>query len=109
MGMCFHDFMVIEQILARVDTEEAFFWVTHQGAEIDLLINHAGRFVGIEFKRTDTPRMTPSIRNALNDLELDRVIILYPGTKRFQLEEKVEAVPSNTIAMSGDLFGLLFP
>lgn len=108
LGASWEGFL-IEQILARVNTNEAYFWATHQGAEIDLLINHAGLFVGIEFKRTDTPSMTPSIRNALSDLGLDRVVIIYPGAKRFPLAESVEAVPSKTIAMPGDLFSLLFP
>jgi len=108
LGASWEGFL-IEQILARVYTEEAYFWATHQGAEIDLLINHAGLFVGIEFKRTDTPSMTPSIRNALSDLELDRVVVIYPGAKRFPLAENVEAVPSKTIAMPGNLFSLLFP
>ena len=108
LGASWEGFL-IEQILARVNTDEAYFWATHQGAEIDLLINHAGLFVGIEFKRTDTPSMTPSIRNALSDLELDRVVVIYPGAKRFPLAENVEAVPSKTITMPGNLFSLLFP
>jgi len=74
-----------------------------------LIIKHANLFAGIEIKRTDTPRMTPSIRNALHDLELDRVAVIYPGAKRFPLADKVDAIPSKIIAMPGDLFKLIFP
>ena len=108
LGASWEGFL-IEQILARIDTDEAWFWATHQGAEIDLLLRHAGLFVGIEFKRTDTPRMTPSIRNALTDLELDRVAVVYPGAKRFPLANCVEAIPSRIIGEDGKLFELLFP
>lgn len=60
--------------------------------------------IGIECKRTDTPRLTPSIRIALEDLGLDRVIVIYPGAKRFPLSQQVEAVPLPIIANSWPLF-----
>lgn len=84
---------VIEEILAALQPDEACFWATHQGAEIDLVLRKNGEMVGVECKRTDAPRMTPSIRTALVDLKLDRVVVVYPGNKRFFLAEQVEAVP----------------
>ncbi|NNJ83664.1 MAG: hypothetical protein HKP13_01815, partial [Gammaproteobacteria bacterium] len=54
--------------------------------------------LGIECKRTDTPRMTPSIRHALDALGLKNVIVLYPGTKRFPITERVTAVPIQAVA-----------
>lgn len=84
---------VIEQLLAAEPYEDAFFWATHQGAEIDLILRRGNRLLGVECKRTDAPRMTPSIRIALEDLGLDQVALLYPGSKRFPLSERVMAVP----------------
>jgi hypothetical protein len=72
---------VIEQVLAKVEHDEAYFWATHQGAEIDLLLRRGDRLVGIECKRADAPRMTPSIRIARSDLELERVAVVYPGSR----------------------------
>lgn len=72
--------------------EECFFWATHGGAELDLLIVKDGKKIGIEFKYTDFPKTTPSINIALEDLKLSRVLIVYPGNKKFILSEKVEAV-----------------
>jgi len=95
---------VIEQVLATEPHDEAFFWATHQGAEIDLLLRRGDALFGIECKRTDTPRLTPSIRNALDDLGLQRVLVLYPGTKRFPIADRVEAVPLQTIANGKTLF-----
>jgi uncharacterized protein len=95
---------VIEQILMTQTHDEAFFWASHQGAEIDLILRQSDRLVGIECKRTDTPCMTPSIRIALEDLGLDRVVVIYPGTKRFPITPQVEAVPLRLIASGRPLF-----
>jgi uncharacterized protein len=84
---------VIEQILMTEPHDEAWFWATHQGAEIDLVLRRGGELFGIEIKRADAPRLTPSIRIALDDLGLERVVIIYPGTKKYPLAERVEAIP----------------
>jgi len=94
----------IEQVLVAEPHDEAFFWATHQGAEIDLILRRSGQLLGIECKRADAPRVTPSIRIALQDLHLERVAVIYPGTKRFALADRVEAVPLRTLAEPGRLF-----
>jgi predicted AAA+ superfamily ATPase len=96
---------VIEQVLMTEPYDEAFFWSTHQGAEIDLVLRRGGDLRGIECKRTDAPRMTPSIRIAMGDLGLERVVILYPGIKRFPVADRVEAVPLGALAKGVSLFG----
>jgi predicted AAA+ superfamily ATPase len=88
----------IEEVLAAVQPEEAYFWATHQGAELDLLLLKNGKRLGVEIKRTDAPSITPSMRIAIKDLRLDRLIVLYPGTIRFPLSETVEAVPLRELA-----------
>jgi predicted AAA+ superfamily ATPase len=96
---------VIEQVLAAEQHDEAFFWGTHQGAEIDLILSRGGRLLGVECKRTDAPRMTKSIGVALADLDLDRVAVVYPGERRYPLAERVEAVPVSALAEREGLFG----
>jgi uncharacterized protein len=81
----------LTQCLSKHD--EAWFWATHQGAEIDLLLDRGDRFFGIECKRADAPRLTPSIRIALEYLGLERVVVIYPGMKRYGLLDRVEVVP----------------
>ncbi|TAK52082.1 MAG: ATP-binding protein [Gammaproteobacteria bacterium] len=95
---------VIEQILASEPHDEAYFWATHQGAEIDLLLRRGSQLLGIECKRADAPRLTPSVRIALEDLGLDAVAVIYPGARRFHLAERVEAVPLHSLATPGNLF-----
>lgn len=94
----------IEQVLAIVPHDEAWFWATHQGAEIDLVLRRGSALVGVECKRTDGPRITPSIRIALEDLALERVAVVYPGDRRFPLGERVEAVPLQDMARREPLF-----
>jgi uncharacterized protein len=88
---------VIEELLAAFRPDEAYFWGTHAGAEIDLLLFKDGRRVGIEIKRADAPRLTPSMRIALADLKLDRLIVVYPGEQRYALSDKVEVLPLSVI------------
>jgi hypothetical protein len=95
----------IEQALATQPHDDAWFWATHQGAEIDLLLRRGDRLFGVECKRADAPTLTPSIRIALEDLGLEAVAILYPGTKRYRVSDRVEAVPLDTLARPGRLFG----
>jgi len=88
---------VIEEVLRAVEPDEAYFWATHQGAEIDLLLRKDGRLFGVECKRADAPRLTPSIRIALADLKLQRIAVIYPGKRRYALADKVEAVPLTAV------------
>jgi predicted AAA+ superfamily ATPase len=84
---------VIEELLKAASPQEAYFWATHQGAELDLLLFHRGRRIGIECKRADAPTITPSMRIALEDLKLNRLVVIYPGDRRYKLAKKVEVVP----------------
>lgn len=84
---------VIEEAIRVVSPDESFFWATHNGAELDLLLVKNGLRIGIECKRSDAPRLTPSMRTSLTDLELDRLVVIYPGTRRYSLAEGVEVLP----------------
>jgi predicted AAA+ superfamily ATPase len=88
---------VIEEVLKALEPDEAYFWATHNGAEIDLVLLREGRLLGIECKRMDAPRLTPSMRIALSDVKLERIAVIYPGTQRYPLTEGVEAVPLKTV------------
>jgi len=92
---------VVEEVLAAVQPDEAYFWATHQGAEIDLVLRKDGRLLGVECKRTDAPRLTPSLRIALEDLQLERIAVVYPGSKRFSITSVVEAVPLHEVWQGG--------
>lgn len=81
---------VIRQLRTRKD--ECFFWATHSGAELDLLVVRGRRRLGFEVKRTISPKITPSMRIALKDLKLQRLDIIHAGEETFMLGNKIRAV-----------------
>ncbi len=83
---------VIEQLLAHLTKAKTYYWRTQAGAELDLLLFLNGRRIGIEIKRADAPKMTPSMGSALDDLELHRLLVVYPGSVRYTLRPKVEVM-----------------
>lgn len=84
---------VIEQLLQWLDQPQAYYWRTQAGAELDLLLFYRGWRIGIEIKRADAPTMTPSMRTAFSDLQLDRLFVVYPGKSRYFLSEGLEVLP----------------
>jgi hypothetical protein len=84
----------IGQVLAQVGERDAYFWATQRGAELDLLVIRKGRRYGFEFKASDAPGLTPSMRIAVEDLKLDRLWVLHPAeAEPYALADKVEAWP----------------
>jgi hypothetical protein len=92
---------VIEQALNAVRPDEAYFWATHNGAELDLLLIKDGRKVGVEVKRMDAPTLTRSMRAALEDLGLDHLAVVYPGAQAYPLGPRVTVVPLADLALQG--------
>lgn len=83
----------MEQILAVTGDSNAYFWATHAGAELDLLVFHRGKRLGFEFKYSEKPSTTKSMQVALADLGLDALHIVYPGHHEIPLTESITATP----------------
>jgi predicted AAA+ superfamily ATPase len=83
---------VIEQLLASWRPEGAWFWATHGGAELDLLVTQGGRRLGVEIKRADAPRLSTSMRQAVKDLELDELLVITPAERSYRLHERARVV-----------------
>ncbi|MFL6290781.1 MAG: ATP-binding protein [Thermoanaerobaculia bacterium] len=86
---------IVERLNAR--PEECFFWGTHTGAELDLLIVSGRRRFGFEVKRTAAPRITRSMATVLDDLDLERLDVVHAGRATFPLAEKVRAVAADDL------------
>ena len=84
-----------------MDLADPWFWGTHGGAELDLIVTVDGRPVGVEIKRTARPHMTASIRSALETLDLDRIVYVHAGDHRFPLADRVEAIPARDLLLTG--------
>ncbi len=84
----------LNEVQARLGAraDECFFWATHAGAELDLLVVRGGRRLGFEFKRTDAPKPTRSMHTALEDLTLDRLEVVHAGEHTFPLSESIRAL-----------------
>lgn len=72
--------------------EETYFWATHGGAEVDLLITQEGGPIAYEIKYTERPRVTRSMHTAIEILGLKELRVVYPGEKSFPLHENIRAV-----------------
>jgi uncharacterized protein len=83
----------VEEVIKALRPDAAYYWATHNGAEIDLLLFQGGRRIGVELKRSDAPTLTPSMRIALADLKLNELKVVYPGEYSYRLAPKVEVVP----------------
>lgn len=84
---------VLESLIQALAPDESYFWATHTGAELDALFIRDGRRLGVEIKRADAPRLTPSMRHALTDLKLDLLWVVYPGQHAYSLGERIQALP----------------
>lgn len=87
----------IEQVLASCNSRDAYFWATHGGAELDLMVMRGGRRFGFEFKYSEAPTTTKSMRVAIQSLGLEHLFIIYPGNDPFPLDDKISALPLPSI------------
>ena len=83
----------VESVRARFPEAQAFFYATHGGAELDLLLIYHDRRYGFEMKLNEAPKLTRSMMVSIEDLKLDGLFVIYPGTRQYPLSERVSAVP----------------
>ena len=92
LGMSWESY-AMNEIVERlhVRPHECFFWATHAGAELDLLVTRGTRRLGFEFKRTSSPSISKSMKVALSDLQLDHLFVVHPGEQSFDLSQDIRA------------------
>lgn len=93
----------LEQTLQVLKPAQAFFWATHGGVEIDLFFLHRGHRYGVEFKFSEAPQATKSMRMALEDLKLRHLWIIHPGKHRYPIDKKISALPLTDVEILGKL------
>jgi len=96
VGASFEGF-IVEQIVRLLRPPEVYFWGAHSGAEVDLLLLHRGRRFGMEIKFSEAPKITRSMRTALEDLKLHRLMVITPGEHSYPVDEKIEVVSINDL------------
>lgn len=76
-----------------IDYQDCYFWATHNQAELDLLIVKGSQRLGFEFKHTTAPKLTPSMKIAMEDLKLDKLTVIYAADKAFPLGVDIACIP----------------
>jgi hypothetical protein len=97
----------LEQVLRTLRPSEAYYWATHNGAELDLLFMHRGRRYGVEFKLNEAPGATKSMHVAISDLDLTHLWVVYPGREAFPIAPRLSAWPLADVARLARELGLL--
>lgn len=95
----------LEQVIraAHADAQECFFWATHRGAELDLLLVRGTTQRAFEFKYSSAPKVTRSLHSGLADLDVDRIEIVYPGEATYPLADRIDVVGLGPLIRSGSL------
>jgi len=88
---------VIEQVLQLVLPSQAYFWATHNGAEVDLLFSKDGKNYGIEVKLNEAPKITKSMHTSLSELKLEHLWVIYPGKETYPAHEQITVLPVSQI------------
>ncbi len=96
---------IVEEIIKRLqlEREECYYWATHAGAELDLLVMRGRHRIGFEIKRTAAPQVTPSMRGALTDLKLTRLDVIHAGDKTYPLAKNIRAVAASDLLQEAKL------
>lgn len=98
---------IIEQLSYLLGAEPMWFWGRHQGAELDLLTRIGGAAVGFEVKRTSQPKLTPSLRSAIETLDLAHAFVVHAGPHTFPLAANVTAITARDLLDRSTLDALL--
>ncbi len=99
-GASWEGFM-LHEIIRRTGAkrQEAFFWGTHSGVELDLLLLKDGVRMGFEIKLTRSPGVTASMRTARDALKLDHLYVICHGEGApWPLADRISAVPASCLA-----------
>ncbi len=89
---------VLEHVIGALETRDAYFWATHAGAELDLLVLVKGKRYGFEFKYADAPGRSRSMQIAIRDLGLEHLWVIYPGHQEYTLDDKISVIPIETLS-----------
>jgi predicted AAA+ superfamily ATPase len=85
--------LVVEEVARVAGERNVYFWATQAGAELDLLVTIGGRRYGVEIKYADAPGITKSMRTAMADLRLERMLVVYPGADPYPLDQRTTVIP----------------
>jgi predicted AAA+ superfamily ATPase len=85
---------IIEQICSQLSNSDVkpYFYRTHAGAEIDLLLDSPNGLIAIEIKRSLTPKPSKGFFSAMKDLRCEQAYVVYPGSDIYKLDKQTSVV-----------------
>src|SRR5271165_3913547 len=93
VGQTWESFVIETLIATAPDGTEAHYYRTSNGNEVDLLLTlPGGKLWAIEIKRSSTPSVERGFHSACADLNPQKRFYVYPGTERFPLDDKTDAI-----------------
>jgi len=95
-GASFEGF-VIENLLTQLPRWQASFYRTSSGAEVDLVLEKAGRTVAIEIKASTSPKLGKGNWSALDTLQANQCYVVAPVNSAYPLNEKVMVMPLDSM------------
>ncbi len=86
--------MALEQVINifKADPQDCYFWGVHNQGELDLMIIKDGKKIGFEFKFSQTGKLTPSMKMAITNLELDSLNIVVPLDTHYPLDTNINVI-----------------
>jgi predicted AAA+ superfamily ATPase len=84
-GTSFESFAT-EQILSGISLRkkfDAYFYRSHQGDEIDLVLDNQKELVAIEIKASSAPQIPKGFYTALSDLKIKRAFVIAPVERSY--------------------------
>lgn len=98
LGASWEGFLLENVVLAtEARRDQCYYWATHAGAELDLLVVDGSRRRGFEFKRTTSPTITASMRIAMRDLKLAQLDVVHAGGTTFEMDRRIRAVAAERL------------
>ena len=95
--------MINQNVFHLGDKYQYYFYRTHQGAEIDLLLVKSGTpSVGIEIKYSNAPKLSKGYLVAIEDLKTEENFIITPSSDRFPVHPKIEAISLGAFLKAAD-------
>jgi uncharacterized protein len=92
-GASYEGFVIENLIACAAPRYKPYFYRTHDGAEIDLLLESAGKpTVAIEIKRSSAPKLERGFGVACDDLKIERRYVVYPGQEAYAMRNGVQAM-----------------
>ena len=88
---------VIEQVLRALRPRNAWFWASHGGGEVDLLVVVEGRRIGFEVKFNEAPTITRSMHDIVDTVRLDHLFVVCPTTHEYPASERISVLPATQV------------